>query len=75
MSSSDKTYFGEVEQVRIAGDLSRNNSIANITFTSIDSSNKKSEVTMTVNKALAERFIYYLQKSLDGDNEQYVEFW
>ena len=75
MSSSDKTYFGEVEQVRIAGDLSRSNSIANITLTSISSSNVKSEVTFTVDKGLAERFIYYLQKSLDGDNEQYVEFW
>lgn len=75
MSSSDKTYFGEVESVRIAGDLSRDKSIANVTLTSVDRSNKQSEVTFTMNKALAERFVYYLTKSLEGDNEQYVDFW
>lgn len=75
MSSSEKIYFGEVESVRIAGDLSRDKSIANITLTSVDRSNKQSEVTFTINRELAERFIYYVGKSLEGDNEIYVDFW
>ena len=75
MSSSENQYFGEVESVRIAGNLSQDKNIANITLTSVNSSNQKTEVTFTINKALAERFLYYLEKSIEGDSDQYVEFW
>lgn len=75
MSGIEKTYFGDIERVRCLGDLSQENGIMNITFTHVDNSNRESEVTITINKALAERFIYYLDKSLQGDSGTYVEFY
>lgn len=73
--ASERTYFGEVETVRIAGDLSLDKGIANVTFTHVDRHNKESEVTITINKELAERFVYYLTKSIEGDDGTYVEFY
>lgn len=75
MSNSERTYFGEVSEVRIAGNLSEDKNVANITFIRYNRNNGEEEVTITVNRALATRFAYYLNKVLEGESGQYVEFW